>query len=65
MVPPVLIALVVGAIGNYYIETANILTLGFKIITYTFVFVILMWFMGLNDYEKGLFRGFLMKLKKR
>src|SRR5690606_13919108 len=44
MVPPVLIALVVGAIGNYYIETANILTLGFKIINYTLVFVILMWF---------------------
>mgnify|MGYP003937599081 FL=1 len=65
MTLPVLIALTIGAMGNYYIETASILSLGLKIITYTFVFVILMWFMGLNDYEKGLFRGFLMKLKKR
>ena len=61
---PVLIALLIGTIGNYFIDTVNIVILGLKIIGYTLVFMILMWFMGLNGYEKGLFRGFILKFKR-
>lgn len=61
---PVMIALITGAIGNCFIDTINISILGFKIISYTLVFIILMWFMGFNDYEKGLFRGFYKKFKR-
>ena len=65
MTLPVLIALAIGIIGNYLIRITSILDLGIRIIAYTLVFLMLMWFMGFNDYEKDLFKGVLLKVKEK
>ena len=65
MTLPVLIALSIGIAGNYLIQITSILDLGIRIIAYTLVFSMLMWFMGFNDYEKDLFRGVFLKAKEK
>lgn len=65
MTPPVLIALAIGALGNYLLITTNIIVLGSKIISYIIVFMPFMYFMGFNDYEKNLFKGLFSKLKPK
>lgn len=62
---PVIIAIIIGIAGNCFINTADIVILGIKIISYTFIFIALMWFLGFNDYEKGLFKGVFLKLRQR
>ncbi|NLY46312.1 MAG: oligosaccharide flippase family protein, partial [Tissierella sp.] len=58
---PVIISLVIGAMGNYLIKTNDIKILALKITGYTLTYTILMWFKGFNDYEKGLFRSWFKK----
>lgn len=58
---PVLISVIIGGIVNYYIDTENIITLGLKIVTYSFGYIVLMWFLGFNNYEKELFTSLLRK----
>ena len=64
MFPPVFISLVSGGIGNYFIETTDIATLGIKMGFHIIVFVLLMWYLGFNEYEKDLFRNTFKENKK-
>lgn len=64
MVLPVVIALCFGLIVNKYIVTTSIIVLVSKIVIYTSVFVALMWFMGLNSYEKSLLNEIVSRAKR-
>jgi O-antigen/teichoic acid export membrane protein len=55
MTIPVLVALVCGYGLNYLISQDDWLTLACKIITYSIIYALIMWFLGLNIYEKTLF----------
>jgi O-antigen/teichoic acid export membrane protein len=65
MTLPVAIVMGFGALINHYISTTNITLLFIKIISYICIFSLLMWFMGLNDYEKNIFGSIFKKIKKR
>jgi len=65
MSPPVVLAMIIGVVTNYYIATSNIEILGLKMILYVCLYMMLMWYMGLNDYEKNIFASMFKKIKKK
>jgi len=65
MTLPVLISMGIGIGANCFIPTSSIMVLLIKIIVYMCVYFTLMYFMGLNDYEKDIFAGLTKKFKKR
>jgi len=62
---PIVIVMGIGIITNYFIPSSNILILGMKILVYICVYSVLMWYMGLNTYEKNIFSSIFNKSKKR
>jgi len=62
MVIPIFISLCLGLIANHFIDTTSIVVLGFKMVLYIIIYSLLMWLVGFNDYEKGLFKEILFKL---
>ena len=65
MTLPVVIVVCIGAMTNYYISTTSIIILFIKIIAYICIYSVLMWFMGLNNYEKNIIASIFKKIKKR
>lgn len=65
MSPPVVLAMIIGVVTNYFIATSNIEILGVKMILYVCLYMMLMWYMGLNDYEKNIFASMFKKIKKK
>lgn len=65
MSAPVAIVMVLGASVNYFIDTTTIIMLAIKILVYMCIFSALMWYMGLNEYEKDIFVSIYKKIKKR
>ncbi|MGH4139641.1 lipopolysaccharide biosynthesis protein [Clostridium sp.] len=65
MTPPVIIVMGLSIITNYFIPTSNLIILAIKIIVYVGAYSTLMWFMGLNAYEKNIFAGIFNKINKR
>ncbi|MCB2293948.1 oligosaccharide flippase family protein [Clostridium algoriphilum] len=65
MTPPIAIVMAIGIITNHFIASSNLLILGVKIIAYVCIYSVLMWYMGLNDYEKNIFAGIFSKVKKK
>lgn len=51
---PVLLSLILSSIINSFIIGTGIVALIIKGLVFTFMFIPLMWFIGLNNYEKGL-----------
>ncbi|MBU3188425.1 oligosaccharide flippase family protein [Clostridium bowmanii] len=65
MTPPVAIVMGIGIMINHFIPTSNLVILGIKMIAYVGAYSTLMWFMGLNTYEKDIFAGMFNKINKR
>lgn len=59
---PVLISMVVGFSINIIFTTSSIIFLILKINLFLIVYAVLIWFMGLNNYEKDLFLKPLLKI---
>lgn len=64
MTLPMLISLLAGFMLNLLFSQESILILVVKIILFSFIYFILMWFFGLNNYEKGLFSPLMKRIKK-
>ena len=64
---PVVIALLCGYGINHFIVKDSFLLLAIKILLFSVVYILLMWLLGLNTYEKNLLGGMVNKLplKKR
>jgi O-antigen/teichoic acid export membrane protein len=62
---PVVISLVCGFVIIYFIPNAGYLWIGLKIVLFSAFFVPLMWFIGMNPYEKDLFRQPVLKMLNR
>ena len=65
MTPPIAIVMGIGVITNYFIGTTSIIILIVKMIVYICLYSVLMWFMGLNAYEKDIFTSIFNKIKRR
>lgn len=65
MTIPMIFAVVFGIILNIFLVSDNILILALKIIIYTVIYCILVWFFGMNQYEKNLIRKPLYKILKK
>lgn len=65
MTLPIVIVMAIGVFTNYFIPTTSIVILGAKVIVYVCAYSILMWKMGLNDYEKNIFSSIYNKMAKR
>ena len=65
MTPPIIIVMGIGLITNYYFPTTSIIILFIKMIIYICIYSVLMWFMGLNVYEKNIFTSIFKKLKRK
>ncbi|APC49613.1 teichoic acid transporter [Virgibacillus halodenitrificans] len=62
---PVIISLLIGLGFNYIVTSGSILLLSSKIIIYSVIFIILMWLLGLNNYEKELFSTTVIKIRNK
>lgn len=62
---PIIILFVPACIINNMVFSTNIIALGVKIILYTIIYSILLWFFALNDYEKDLIKKPINKLLNR
>lgn len=62
---PVFVVLLCGFGINSFIIQNGFLLLGIKIILYSSAYVLIMWFFGLNLYEKDLFKGIISKIIPR
>ncbi len=62
-IPVVIIFVPTLLINNMYMSS-NIIVVGLKIVLYTIVYSILLWFFALNDYEKDLIKKPINKLLK-
>jgi O-antigen/teichoic acid export membrane protein len=60
---PVVVSLCIGMYGFYFMKIHSWLLLINCIFIYTFVFFIFLWFLGFNDYEKGLIKSIVRRLK--
>jgi len=65
MTPPIAIVMGIGIVTNHFIATSNLVILGIKMIVYVILYSVLMWYMGLNAYEKNIFLGMFNKIKKK
>lgn len=59
LLPAVLISMAFGLLVRVFVSISSIVILGLCICLYALVFCIVIWFLGMNQYEKQLFRGFL------
>ena len=50
---PIMIVMIFGYILNIYIEEVSYLNFLVKVALYSIAYGILLWFMGLNNYEKS------------
>lgn len=62
---PVLISLGLGYILNLFVSEVSILFIIFKILVFTITFISLMWFAGINNYERNLLLMIMKKCKIR
>jgi len=65
MTMPVAIVMGIGVSINCFIGTTSIIILAIKIMAYIGIYSLLMWYMGLNDYEKNIFVSIFKKIRKR
>jgi O-antigen/teichoic acid export membrane protein len=65
MTPPIAIVMGIGIVTNHFIATSNLVILGIKMILYVILYSVLMWYMGLNAYEKNIFAGMFNKISKK
>jgi O-antigen/teichoic acid export membrane protein len=61
MIAPISLSLLAGFAINAYIPAHNLLTFIPKAIFLGIIYIILMWFLGLNIYEKEMIRGLVRK----
>jgi O-antigen/teichoic acid export membrane protein len=62
MAPALLLSLFFGFLINYYFAAINFLVFFLKASVIGFVYLTLMWLIGLNKYEKDLFKSLLSKI---
>ena len=62
---PVIIAVILGIGINKILISSSIIVLLVKIILYTIIYIILMWTLGMNEYEKSLVIKPLEKIKTK
>ena len=61
LIPPVAL----GIIITIFVNINSLIMLILMILLYACVFGVSMWFLGFNEYEKGLFVGVLRKLSRK
>jgi len=61
----IIIPLIIGSVLMVYVEVTSIWILLAEIIGYTLIYCISMWFLGLNEYEKNLFKKPVKKVFRR
>lgn len=64
-IPALIIPAVVGVLMNFFIDMDSLLVLFACIVIYALIYCASMWFLGMNDYEKGLIMGPVNKILKR
>lgn len=62
-IPAIIPPLIVGFLLYVYVNCYNLINLFICIIVYTVVYIISMWFLGMNEYEKDLIQKPFSKLK--
>jgi O-antigen/teichoic acid export membrane protein len=62
MAPALVITLLFGFLINYYFPAANFFIFFIKVFAVTLIYLLTMWLIGLNKYEKDLFESLLLKL---
>lgn len=60
--PAIFLSLVFGFFINYYYPADNFIFFFMKTVMIVLIYLILMWFVGLNKYEKELFKSILFKI---
>lgn len=61
---PVLISIIAGHVLNLMVTHESILILILKVMLFSVAYFILIWFFGLNDYERSLFSPLIKRFKK-
>ncbi|TPE68974.1 oligosaccharide flippase family protein [Halalkalibacterium halodurans] len=62
---PVIIVLFIGGSINYFITENSILFLSFKILIFSVIYFVIMWYFALNDYEKSLLVSIIKSFKSK
>lgn len=65
MTIPACISILIGVLINHIIDINGYFGIIIKGSIFSIIFIILMWFMGMNNYEKRLFKGFINKITDR
>lgn len=61
---PVILALCIGFGMKFILDFNNLLLMPLNIILYSLVYMILMWYLGFNAYEKDLFSSTFVRIRK-
>ena len=64
-IPALIIPVVVGSLMNFYIDLYNIKTFLLCGVLYVIAFLISIWLLGMNQFEKDLIRRPLIKIIKK
>ncbi len=64
-IPALVLPTIVGVVMNLFISMDSLIVLFVCIVVYALVYCASMWFLGMNDYEKGLIMGPVNKILKR
>lgn len=62
---PLIISLIVGILLQKYIPVNNLVLFSIKAMSLSIIYAILMWKVGLNHYEKGLFKYTINSVKRK
>ena len=62
---PIALSLLVGGLVSLVFSINDIMTLVLGIISYTLFYICCMWLIGMNEYEKNLFRKRFSRIKRR
>jgi O-antigen/teichoic acid export membrane protein len=65
MAPALLLSLLSGFLINHYVPAANFFIFFIKVSTLTLIYLWFMWIIGLNNFEKDLFKSVLLKVLPR
>lgn len=62
MVPALLCSLLIGFLINFFIKTNNFFVFGLKVLVLSVIYLVIMWFLALNKYEKDLLSSLMKKI---
>lgn len=62
MTIPIIIITIIGYVMNLFVSQQSIIAISFKVCLFTIFYGIIMWFIGMNTFEKNLFSLLLKKI---